>query len=98
MVIPTVTVKIIEALRYAQQRARKVERTQQLEIAEGLFIRIAAGGRKFLLFQLEGHPSPQTAQAIAEALGLQRPVYAWHQGETLRSLTVSESSAAQGSN
>lgn len=91
MVIPTVTVQVKEALCYAQKRAAEVQRTQQLEIAEGLFIRIAAGGRKFLLFRLSGEPKPEQAEEIARALGLNNPQYGWHQGESLRSLTVIES-------
>lgn len=90
MIPPTVTVAIREALRHAQGRAAKSSRTQQLEIGEDLFIRIAPGGRKFLLFQLEGEPSQAQAQAIAEALGLNQPEFGWHQGQTLRSLTVTE--------
>ena len=87
---PTVTVRIRDALRYAQGRAQKLGRTQQLELGENLFIRIGPGGRKFLLFCLEGEPDQSTARAIAEALGLRDPQYGWHQGATLRSLTVVE--------
>ncbi len=90
MIPPTVTVALREALRHAQGRAAHLERTQQLEIGEDLFIRIAPGGRKFLLFQLEGEPEQRQAEEIAEALGLRRPQYGWHQGATLRSLTVIE--------
>lgn len=90
MIPPTVTVAIRDALRHAQARAAKLERTQQLEIGEDLFIRIAPGGRKFLLFKLEGEPEQAQAQAVAEALGLRDPAYGWHQGATLRSLTVAE--------
>ena len=93
MIPPTVTVAIRDALRHAQQRAAQLERTQQLEIGEDLFIRIGPGGRKFLLFKLEGEPERAQAQAIAEALELQAPQYSWHQGATLRSLTVEEESA-----
>ena len=91
---PTVTVRIRDALRYAQGRAQKLGRTQQLELGENLFIRIGPGGRKFLLFCLEGEPDQSTARAIAEALGLRDPQYGWHQGATLRSLTVVEAGAA----
>ena len=87
---PTVTVKIRDVLRYGQQRAEQSLRTQQLELGEDLFVRIAAGGRSFLLFQLEGEPGENTARAVAEALGLKNAVYGWHQGKTLRSLTVVE--------
>lgn len=90
---PTVTVRIRDALRYAQGRAEKLGRTQQLELGENLFIRIGPGGRKFLLFCLEGEPDESTARAIAEALGLRDPQYGWHQGVTLRSLTVVEAGA-----
>ncbi|WP_104989566.1 hypothetical protein [Deinococcus sp. NW-56] len=90
---PTVTVRIRDALRYAQGRAEKLGRTQQLELGENLFIRIGPGGRKFLLFCLEGEPDQSTARAVAEALGLRDPQYGWHQGATLRSLTVVEAGA-----
>ncbi|MEW6422827.1 MAG: hypothetical protein AB1511_14065 [Deinococcota bacterium] len=90
---PTVTVRVRDALRYAQGRAAKLGRTQQLELGENLFIRIAPGGRKFLLFCLDGEPDQATAQAVAEALGLKHPQYGWHQGATLRSLTVVEAGA-----
>lgn len=93
-VAPTVTVKIRDVLRFGQQRAEQSQRTQQLELGEDLFIRIAPGGRRFLLFQLEGEPDQNTARAVAEALGLENPVYGWHQGNTLRSLTVVEAGAA----
>ena len=66
---------------------------QQLEIGEDLFIRIAPGGRKFLLFCLDGEPERGAAEAIAAALGLKEPQYGWHQGATLRSLTVIEPGA-----
>lgn len=90
MILPTVNVALREALQYAQGRAAKFGRTQQLEIGEDLFIRIAPGGRKFLLFKLEGEPEQAQAEAIARALELRAPVYGWHQGATLRSLTVTE--------
>ncbi|WP_407541415.1 hypothetical protein Q0M94_08555 [Deinococcus radiomollis] len=92
---PTVTVKIRDVLRFGQGRAEQSQRTQQLELGEDLFVRIAPGGRSFLLFQLEGEPDQNTAKAVAEALGLRNPVYGWHQGKTLRSLTVMEEGAAQ---
>lgn len=95
MIPPTVTLALRDALRQAQQRAAKLERTQQLEIGEDLFIRIAPGGRKFLLFKLEGEPEQTQAQAIAEVMGLRQPDYGWHQGATLRSLTVAEAEAGQ---
>ena len=91
---PTVTVPIREALRYAQGRAERLARTQQLEIGEDLFVRIAPGGRKFLLFCLDGEPDRSAAEAVAAALGLRSPAYGWHQGATLRSLTVVEEGAA----
>jgi len=87
---PTVTVRIREALSYAQDRAARLNRTQQLEIGADLFIRIGPGGRKFLLFCLDGEPDQAVARAIVGALGLRDPQYGWHQGETLRSLTVVE--------
>ena len=90
MIPPTVTVAIREALKHAQGRAAKTARTQQLEIGEDLFIRIAPGGRKFLLFKLEGEPTREQGQAIADVLGLQSPHFGWHQGATLKSLTVME--------
>lgn len=90
MIPPTVTLAIRDALKHAQGRAAKLGRTQQLEIGEDLFIRIAPGGRKFLLFKLDGEPTQQEAQAIADALGLTAPEFGWHQGQTLRSLTVVE--------
>lgn len=90
MIPPTATLALRQALTNAQARAARLERTQQLEIGEDLFIRIAAGGRKFLLFKLEGEPQQDQAQAIAEVLGLSNPQYGWHQGATLRSLTVVE--------
>ncbi len=90
---PTVTVRIRDALRYAQGRAEKLGRTQQLELGEDLFIRIAPGGRRFLLFCLDGEPDQAAARAVAEALGLKDPQYGWHQGATLRSLTVVEAGA-----
>ncbi|AFZ66444.1 helix-turn-helix domain-containing protein [Deinococcus peraridilitoris] len=89
---PTVTVKIREALRYALQRAQKTGRTQQLELDQDLFVRIAGTGRRFLLFQLEGEPTTEQAQAVADALGFTLPRFGWHQGETLRSLTVHDAS------
>lgn len=92
---PTVTVRVRDALRYAQGRAEKLARTQQLELGPNLFIRIAPGGRRFLLFCLDGEPEHASARAVAEALGLRDPQYGWHQGETLRSLTVVEAGAAQ---
>jgi hypothetical protein len=93
--LPTVTVRIRDVLRLGQERAVQLGRTQQLELGDDLFIRIAPGGRSFLLFQLEGEPDHNTARAVAEALGLLDPVYGWHQGQTLRSLTVTELGAAQ---
>ncbi|MFC3859310.1 hypothetical protein ACFOPQ_00795 [Deinococcus antarcticus] len=90
MIPPTITVAIRDALKHAQGRAVKLGRTQQLEIGEDLFIRIAPGGRKFLLFKLEGEPTREQGQAIADVLGLRVPQFGWHQGETLKSLTVME--------
>lgn len=90
MVPPTVTVRIRQALQHAQQRAAEFSRTQQLELSPNLFVRIAPGGRRFLVFQLEGEPGRETAEAISAALGLKNPSYDWYQGATLRSLTVSE--------
>nr|WP_043802847.1 hypothetical protein [Deinococcus gobiensis] len=90
---PTVTVRIREALRLGQERAARLERTQQLELGEDLYIRIAPGGRKFLLFGLSEEPSQAQARAVAEVLGLRDPAYGWHQGATLRSLTVIEAGA-----
>lgn len=85
--------RLRDVLRHAQQRALDLGRTQQLEIGEDLFIRIGPGGRKFLLFGLSSEPTRQQAEDIASALELQGPVYGWHQGETLRSLTVVEPGA-----
>lgn len=90
MIPPTITVAIRDALKHAQGRAVKLGRTQQLEIGEDLFIRIAPGGRKFLLFKLEGEPTREQGHAIADVLGLRAPQFGWHQGETLKSLTVME--------
>lgn len=90
MVIPTVTVSMREALRHAQERAARFDRTQQMELGEDLYIRIGPGGRKFLLFCLDAEPTQRQAHDIAKALGLKNPVYDWHQGATLRSLTVVE--------
>lgn len=91
---PTVTVRVRDALRYAQGRAERLGRTQQLELGPDLFVRIAPGGRRFLLFCLDGEPGHAAARAVAEALGLKDPEYGWHQGATLRSLTVIEAGAA----
>lgn len=88
---PTVTVPIRQALRHAQERAARLERTQQVELGEDLFIRIAPGGRRFLLFCLDGEPDRSAAEAVAATLGLHDPQYGWHQGQTLRSMTVVES-------
>ncbi|ULH16520.1 hypothetical protein MF271_08075 [Deinococcus sp. KNUC1210] len=92
---PTVTVKIRDVLKYGQERAVRLGRTQQLELGDNLFIRIGPGGRRFLLFQLEGEPEMGLARAIAEALGLHQPQYGWHQGATLRSLTVIEEGSVE---
>ena len=85
---PTVTVRIREVLRHAHGRALKTGRTQQVELGEDMFIRIAGDGKRFLLFRLDGEPEQSYAEAVAQALDFQQPVYGWHQGETLRSLTV----------
>lgn len=90
---PTVTVPIRQALKYAQDRAEKFGRTQQLEIGADLFIRIAPGGRKFLLFCLDDEPERNVAESIANTLTLKNPQYGWHQGQTLRSMTVIEEGA-----
>lgn len=95
VVPPTVTVKIRTALRYAQGRAAQLGRTQQLELGEDLYIRIGPGGRKFLLFGLEDEPTRAQAEEVARALDLVDPVYGWHQGATLRSLTVIEAGAEE---
>ncbi|WP_425145527.1 hypothetical protein [Deinococcus sp.] len=92
---PTVTVRVRDVLRYGQERALRLGRTQQLELGDNLFIRIGPGGRRFLLFQLEGEPDRSVAQAVAEALNLQNPEYGWHQGATLRSLTVVEAGSQE---
>lgn len=88
----TVTVSIRTALVDGQARAARTGRTQQIELGEDLFIRIGPGGRRFLLFCLGdgAEPDQATAQAIAQTLGLHDPQYGWHQGKTLRSLTVIE--------
>ena len=96
MAHPTVTVRVRDLLKAAQQRAERMERTQQLELGDNLFVRIAPGGRRFLLFQLEGEPPQSAAEAVAGALGLRDPAYGWHQGQTLRSLTVAEAGAEAG--
>ncbi|GAA4006011.1 hypothetical protein GCM10022631_16690 [Deinococcus rubellus] len=90
---PTDTVKIRDVLRRAQQRARDLERTQQVQIGEDLYCRIAPGGSRFLLFSLDDTPDHATAEAIAQGLGFRTPEYGWHQGETLRSLTVVDAAA-----
>lgn len=87
---PTVTIQIRRVLQYAFERAHKTGRTQQLELGEDLFVRIAGEGRKFLLFTLEGEPTREQAEAVAQALGFAQPCFGWHQGETLRSLTVED--------
>jgi len=91
---PTVTVRVRDALTYALKRARETGRTQQLELGEDLFVRIAGEGRKFLLFRLDGEPSEEYAAAVAHALGFRQPRYGWHQGDTLRSLTVTDEDAS----
>ena len=90
---PTDTVKIRDVLRRAQQRARDLKRTQQVQIGEDLYCRIAPGGSRFLLFSLDSVPDHATASAIAQGLGFETPEYGWHQGETLRSLTVIDAAA-----
>ncbi len=90
---PTDTVKIRDVLRRAQQRAQQSNRTQQVQIGEDLYCRIAPGGHRFLLFSLDSEPERSTAEAVAQALGFETPQYGWHQGETLRSLTVIDASA-----
>lgn len=94
----TVTVTIRTALLDGQARAARTGRTQQIELGEDLFIRIAPGGRKFLLFCLgdENEPDQATARSIAQTMGLHDPQYGWHQGQTLRSLTVVEAGADGG--
>lgn len=91
---PTETVSIRRLLLEAQKRAQDTGRTQQVQIGEDLYCRIAPGGRKFLLFCLDDTPEVTTAQAIAGALGLRGPQVGWYQGETLRSLTVVEEGEA----
>ncbi|WP_293909413.1 hypothetical protein [Deinococcus sp.] len=90
---PTDTVKIRDVLRRAQQRSRETGRTQQVQIGEDLYCRIAPGGSRFLLFSLDSEPDHATAEAMAQGLGFATPEYGWHQGETLRSLTVIDASA-----
>lgn len=90
---PTDTVSVRAVLSRAQQRARQTERTQQVQIGEDLYCRIAPGGSRFLLFSLDDTPDHATAEAIAQGLGFVRPEYGWHQGETLRSLTVIDAAA-----
>lgn len=87
---PTETVSIRRLLLEAQKRAQETQRTQQVQIGEDLYCRIAPGGRKFLLFCLDAEPEISAAQAIAQALGLRDPQIGWYQGATLRSLTVVE--------
>lgn len=90
---PTDTVKIRDVLRRAQQRSTQTNRTQQVQVGEDLYCRIAPGGSRFLLFSLDSEPDHATAEAIAQGLGFVTPEYGWHQGETLRSLTVIDTSA-----
>lgn len=90
---PTVTVRVRDLLRHAQERAVRTGRTQQLELSDNLFVRVAPGGQRFLLFCLEGEPQRAEAEAVAQALGYQRPRYGWHQGPSLRSLTVENEAA-----
>ncbi|MBB6099022.1 nucleotide-binding universal stress UspA family protein [Deinobacterium chartae] len=88
---PTVTVTVRRAIQYAFERAAKTGRTQQIELGEDLYARITTqGGRKFLLFRLEGEPAEELGRAVAEVMGFKRYRLGWHQGETLRSLTVEE--------
>jgi hypothetical protein len=87
---PTVTVPVREVLRHARDRATRTGRTQQIELGQDLFIRLAPDGKRFLLFQLEGEPEQTYARAVADALGFKNPTFGWHQGQTLRSLTVVE--------
>ena len=88
----TVTVTIRQALLGAQERAARTERTQQVELGDDLFIRVAPGGRKFLLFCLgdENEPEREYALAAAKVMGLEDPQMGWYQGKTLRSLAVVE--------
>lgn len=87
---PTTSVSIRRVLQVAQRRAQEAQRTQQVQIGEDLYCRIAPGGRKFLLFMLDGEPEQSAARAVAEALSLNEPQFQWYQGKTLRSLTVVE--------
>lgn len=91
---PTVTVRVRDLLRHAQERAVRTERTQQLELSDNLFVRVAPGGSRFLLFCVEGEPQRAEAEAVALALGYHNPRYGWHQGQTLRSLTVEDGAPA----
>ncbi|GEM47479.1 hypothetical protein [Deinococcus cellulosilyticus] len=91
MVPPTVTVTVLQAVQEAFKRAEKTGRTQQIELGTDLYIRInTAGGRKFLLFQLEGTPEEAFGHALAQALEFKNYQVGWHQGATLKSLTVEE--------
>lgn len=91
MVPPTVTVTLLQAVQEAFKRAEKTGRTQQMELGTDLYIRINVDqGRKFLLFQLEGTPEESLGHALAQALGFKDYRVGWHQGATLKSLTVEE--------
>lgn len=98
MIPPTVTVSVREAVRRGQERAARLGRTQQMELGEDLFIRIAPGGRKFLLFCLDAEPQRETAEELARVLELRDPQFGWHQGATLRSLTVMEAGTDEHEN
>lgn len=94
MVPPTVTVTVLQAVQSAFKRAEKTGRTQQIELGTDLYARISvAGSRKFLLFQLEGTPEEELGHALAQALGFKGYTLGWHQGVTLKSLTVEEKPA-----
>ena len=91
MAKPTLTLTTKEAFLLAFKRAEQTGRTQQIELEANLYARISTqNGRKFLLFQLEGLPTKEQAEALAELIPFQRYKLDWYQGTSLVSLTVQE--------
>lgn len=85
----TVTVTVRIALQEGRERAMRTGRTQQIELGDNLFVRLAPDGQRFLLFCLGGElPDDETAFAAAAALGFEHPVFKWHDGPTIRSRIV----------
>lgn len=90
---PTRTFTIKQAMLEGFRRAAKTKRTQQIELGEDLYTRISIGEhgeRRFLLFQLMAEPEETLAHELAKALGFAQYQVGWHQGKTLRSVTVIE--------